>query len=173
MSSKQWPPLPLTKVFKLAMIQKERIQRGRIDDEFIRLSITGSIDDILQRKIPVEIEGIFTKCGDKRKFVLIEGAPGSGKSTLALHICQEWAEGKLFQDYDVVILVRLRDPLIREAKTVADLLPCADEAMAKEAETAMKAQFGRGVLWVLDGWDELPSDHSTIQCSVSVLRGNN
>ena len=158
MSSTQWPPLPLTKVFKLAMIQKERIQRGRIDDEFIRLSITGSIDDILQCKIPVEIENIFTKCGDKRKSVLIEGAPGSGKSTLALHICQEWAKGKLFQEYVVVILVRLKDPHIREAKTVADLLPCADEAMAKEAETAMKAQFGRGVLWVLDGWDELPSD---------------
>ena len=31
-------------------------------------------------------------------------------------------------------------------------------AMAKEAETVMKAEFGRGVLWVLDGWDELPCD---------------
>ena len=114
-------------------------------------------------KFQLKLRVFFTKCGDKRKFVLIEGAPGSGKSTLALHICQEWAEGKLFQDYDVVILVRLRDPLIREAKIVADLLPCADEAMAKEAETVMKAQFGRGVLWVLDGWDELPSDLDIIK----------
>ena len=158
MSSTQWPPLPLTKVFKLAMIQKERIQRGQINDDFIRLSITGKVDDILLRKTPVDIKNIFTNCGDQRRLVLIEGAPGSGKSTLALHICQEWAEGKLFQEYEAVILVRLRDPHIREAKTVADLLPCADEAMAKEAETAMKAQFGKGVPWVLDGWDELPSD---------------
>ena len=162
-SSTKWPPVPITKVFKLAMIQKKRIQRGRIDDDFIRLSITGKIDDILQRKTPVDIENIFTNCGDRRKFVLIEGAPGSGKSTLALHICQEWAQGKLFQEYDAVILVRLRDPFIREAKTVADLLPCADEAMAKEAEIAIKVQFGRGVLWVLDGWDELPSDLPIIQ----------
>ena len=139
------------------MIQKEKIQRGDIDIDFIRLSITGKVDDILQCKTPIDIQNIFSNCCNKR-CVLIEGAPGSGKSTLALHICQEWAEGKLFQDNNVVILVRLRDPLIREAKTVADLLPCADEAMAKEAETAMKAQFGRGVLWVLDGWDELPSD---------------
>ena len=157
-SSTQWPPVQTMKVFKLAMIQKERIQRGRINDDFIRMSITGKVDDILQHKTPIDIENIFTNCGDKRRFVLIEGAPGSGKSTLALHICQEWAKGKLFQEYDIVILVRLKDPHIREAKTVADLLPCADEAMAKEAETAMKAQFGRGVLWVLDGWDELPSD---------------
>ena len=112
----------------------------------------------MQRYTQVDIENIFTSCGDERRLVLIEGAPGSGKSTLALHICQEWAEGKLFQEYVVVILVKLRDPLIREAKTVADLLPCADEAMAKEAGIAMKAQFCRGVLWVLDGWDELPSD---------------
>ena len=69
-----------------------------------------------------------------------------------------WAEGKLFQEYDIVVLVRLRDPLIGKAKTVADLLPCVDKAMASEAETAIKAQNGAGVLWVLDGWDELPSD---------------
>ena len=159
MPSTQWPPVPTAKIFKLAMIQKETIQRGKIDDEFIRLSITGKVDDILQWKTPVDIESIFANCGDKRKLVLIEGAPGSGKSTLALHICQEWAEGKLFQEYDVVILVKLRDPLIREAKTVADLLPCADDEMAKTAaETEMKVDYGRGVLWVLDGWDELPYD---------------
>ena len=140
------------------MIRKEKIQRGRVDDEFIRLTITGKVDDILQKKTPVDLENIFSDCDRKRKVVLLEGAPGSGKSTLCLHICQEWAEGKLFQEYDIVVLVRLRDPLIGKAKTVADLLPCVDETMANEAETAIKAQYGAGVLWVLDGWDELPSD---------------
>ena len=157
-SSTQWPPLPVNNVFKLAMIRKEKIQRGRVDDEFIRLTITGKVDDILQKKTPVDLENIFSDCDRKRKVVLLEGAPGSGKSTLTLHICQEWAEGKLFQEYDIVVLVRLRDPLIGKAKTVADLLPCVDETMANKAETAIKAQYGAGVLWVLDGWDELPSD---------------
>ena len=140
------------------MIKKEEIQRGRIEDAFIRLTITGKVDDILHKKTPVNLENIFSDCDRKRKLVLIEGAPGSGKSTLCLHICQEWAEGKLFQEYDIVVLVRLRDPLIGKAKTVADVLPCVDDAMANEAETAIKAQYGAGVLWVLDGWDELPSD---------------
>ena len=140
------------------MIRKEEIQRGVIDDEFIRLTITGKVDDILQKKTPIDLENIFSDCDRKRKLVLVEGAPGSGKSTLTLHICQEWAEGKLFQEYDIVVLVRLRDPLIGKAKTVADLLPCVDDVMANEAETAIKAQYGAGVLWVLDGWDELPSD---------------
>ena len=90
--------------------------------------------------------------------MLIEGAPGSGKSTLALHICQEWAEGKLFQEFDIAILVRLRDPLVRDAKTIADILPCVDRTMANEQDTVIKSLYGKGVLWVLDGWDEFPSD---------------
>ena len=157
-SATQWPPVPTNKVFKLAMIQKEKIQRGRIDDEFVRLSITGKIDDILLQKTPVNLTNIFSEIGNRRNFVLIEGAPGSGKSTLALHICQEWAEGKLFQEFDIAILVKLRDPLVREAITISDLLPCTNKAMANETETAIMSLYGKGVLWVLDGWDELPSD---------------
>ena len=120
----QWPPVSTKTIFKLAMIQKEKIQRGRIDDEFFRLSITGKIDDILLQKTPVDLINIFSEIIDRRNFVLIEGAPGSGKSTLALHICQEWAKGKLFQELDIAILVKLRDPLVREAITIADILPC-------------------------------------------------
>ena len=156
--SSQWPPIPVTKVFKLAMIQEEKIQRGSIDDEFIRLSITGKVDDILNQKTPIKLENIFSGCNQKRKLVLLEGAPGSGKSTLALHICQAWAEGTMFQEYNAVILVRLRDPFIRNASNIADLLPCIDKEMAIKTEIALKVQFGRGVLWVLDGWDELPSN---------------
>ena len=140
------------------MIKKEKIQRGRIDDDFVRLSITGKVDDILQQKTQVDLNNIFSDCCDNRKIVLLEGAPGSGKSTLALHICQEWADGKLFQEYSVVVLVRLRDPLIKNAKRVADLLPCIDQEMADNVQTAIKDKQGEGVLWVLDGWDELPSD---------------
>ena len=140
------------------MIKKEKIQRGRIDDDFVRLSITGKVDDILQQKTPVDLENIFSDCGENRKIILLEGAPGSGKSTLALHICQEWADRKLFQEYSVVVLVRLRDPLIRKVKRVRDLLPCVNQEMANEVETAIETKLGEGVLWVLDGWDELPSD---------------
>ena len=157
-SATQWPPVPTKKILKLAMIQREEIQRGRIDDEFVRLTITGKIDDILLKKTPVNLTNIFSEIEDTRNFVLIEGAPGSGKSTLALHICREWAKGKLFQEFDIAILVRLRDPLVREAKTITDILPCIDMAMANETEAVIKSLYGKGVLWVLDGWDELPSD---------------
>ena len=130
---------------------------GKIDDEYVKQTITGKIDDILLQKTPVELKNIFLEVS-QRKFVLIEGARGSGKSTLALHICQEWAEGKLFQEFDIAILVRLRDPLIRDVKMIADILPCVDRTMANEQDTVIKSLYGKGVLWVLDGCDELPSD---------------
>ena len=154
----QWPPIPTTKVIKLAMIKKEKIQRGRIDDEFVRMSITGKVDDILHSKTPVDLENIISEREKIRNLILIEGAPGSGKSTLSLHICQEWGKGQLFQQYDVVILVKLRDPLVQTAKCVADLLPCVDNAMTDQVEEEIKSNYGKGMLWVLDGWDELPSD---------------
>ncbi len=157
-STTQWPPNPTNKVIKLAMIQKENIQRGKLDDEFARHTITGKIDDILLYKTPVKLADIFFQVDEGRKFVLIEGAPGSGKSTLALHICQEWGKEKLFQEFDIAILVRLRDPLIRNAKTIADLLPCPDKVIANEIDSVIKSLNGKGILWVLDGWDELPSN---------------
>ena len=140
------------------MIKKEKIQRGRIDDDFVRLSITGKVDDILQQKTRVDLENIFSDCDENRKIILLEGAPGSGKSTLALHICQEWADGKLFQEYNVVVLVRLRDPLIKMAKSIEDILPCRNSTMALEVGADIMATDGERTLWVLDGWDELPSD---------------
>ena len=158
LSSPQWPPIPTKRIFKLAMIQKDTIQRGTVDHEFVQLSITGKVDDILQHKTPIEIDNIFSKCETEQKFVLIEGAPGSGKSTLAMHICREWAEGRLFREYMVVVLIRLRDPHIKKAKTIADLLLCTSRAMADETEAILVSIFGKGMLWLLDGWDELPSN---------------
>lgn len=142
------------------MIQKEDIERGQIDENHVRRTITGKIDNVLQENPPVVLNNIFhlNECTCHKKFVLIEGAPGSGKSTLALHICQEWVKEKLFQEFNIVVLVRLRDPLIKKAKSIIDLLPCRNRAMAEEVGAEMLATDGRDILLVLDGWDELPSD---------------
>ena len=92
----------------------------------------------------------------ERKVILIDGAPGSGKSTLTVHICRQWGRGELFNEFIVVILVQLRDPKVQSAQSIADLLPSKDRAMAERAATEIIAIEGSGVLWILDGWDELP-----------------
>ena len=156
-TSNKWLPSPTQKFIKLAIIKKERIRRGKIDDDFVQKSIRGQIDDILLEKSPIKLEEIFSKIEGERKVILIDGAPGSGKTSLTVHVCQRWSRGELFKEFTVVILVQLRDPAVQCAKSIADLLPSRDDQMAEEVARAITASDGRGVLWVLDGFDELPS----------------
>ena len=149
-------PSPTKKIFRLAMIQRERVQQGQIDDRFVRMSISGKVDDILHAKIPVELKDILRSTFHGSEIVLVEGAPGSGKSTFTIHICKKWGRGELLEQFLVVILVQLRDPAVQRAKSIADLLPCQDVAVAQEYDSEIIATNGRGILWVLDGWDELP-----------------
>ena len=115
------------------------------------------MDDILLKKSPIELEKLFMNIEGERKVILIDGAPGSGKSTLTVHICQRWSRGELFQEFTIVILVQLRDPAVQSAQSIANLIPCPDIESAQQVASAIKANLGRGILWVLDGWDELPS----------------
>ena len=155
-TSNKWLPSPTQKFINLAIIKKERIQRGKIDSDFVQKSIRGQIDDILLEKSPIKLEEIFSKIEGERKVILIDGAPGSGKTSLTVHVCQRWSRGELFEEFTVVILVQLRDPAVQSAKSIADLLPSRDDQMAEEVARAITASDGRGILWVLDGFDELP-----------------
>ena len=155
-ASKKWLPSPTKQFFNLAIIKKERFHHGKINDEFVLKSIRGQIDDILLAKSPIDLKNIFRNIEGERKVILIDGAPGSGKSTLAIHITQGWSKGELFQEFTIVILVQLRDPAVQSAKSIADLLPCPDIETAQQVASAIKAGNGRGILWVMDGWDELP-----------------
>lgn len=157
----QWPPSVTEKVFQLAMIMAEEVKRMKIniEDEFVRETITGKVDDILKRKVPIELKNIFVniKEGEQRK-VLIEGAPGCGKSTLSLYICHEWTKGNLFQEYSQVILVQLRELTVQNAKRIADLLPRRDNTMGHDLEKAINSCDGKDILFIFDGWDELPTN---------------
>ena len=70
---------------------------------------------------------------------------------------------KLFQVYKIVILVILRDPEVKNATSIIDLLPSRNTRMAEKALEEITNIDGQGVLWVLDGWDEvsgfLPHNH--------------
>ena len=158
LSDDQWPPSATRRVFNLAMIKTTEVRRGQIEDEYVRQTITGKMDDILYEKEPIELKDILQKSEQKRKVVLLEGAPGCGKSTLSVFIAQQWGEGKLFTEYQLVILIRLRDPAVQEAKCIADLIPSPDSSTAQEIETKILANNCRDVLFILDGWDELPSN---------------
>ena len=141
----------------LAMIQGHNIRYGPIDDDMVRLMLQGRVNDILYQKTPVKVEDIFKMDKAKRKVILIEGSPGSGKSTLAWYICQQRQSGKLFQDFRAVVFIQLRDPAVQSARSVEDILPAESRSQAARVVGELQACRGQGILWVMDGWDELPS----------------
>ncbi len=132
-SSDQWPPAVTKKFFRLAMIKSATVRKGDIENSFIEMTITGKVDNILREKYPIQLEEIFKETERQRKLakengkvILLEGAPGCGKSTLSVYICQQWEKGQLFGQFKLVIFVRLRDPAVKNAKGLADLLPCSN-----------------------------------------------
>ena len=135
--SLEWPPAMTEKVFELSLIEKGAPPSSS--------------------RSPIKLKNILN-CGGRRQVVLIEGVPGSGKTTLSQYICKSWSNGELFQEYEVIILVQVRDPALHSAKTIADLLPCRDTVMADRAAAEITANDGKGVLWIFEGWDELPKD---------------
>ena len=155
-SSNQWPPSATHKFFRLAMIKTETVKREHIDDKFVRMTITGKVDDILHQKYPIKLKNIFQETPDQRKVVLLEGAPGCGKSTLSVYISQQWEKGQLFNQFQLVIFIPLRDPAVQNAKGLADLLPCPDIKTAQLLAGIMMKMKCQDVLFILDGWDELP-----------------
>ena len=162
----QWPPAATKKYFRLAMIKSATVRRGYIDDSYVQMTITGKVDDILREKYPIQLESIFKETDlqqqvskedvHQRKVILLEGAPGCGKSTLSVYICQQWEKGQLFKQYKLVILVRLRDPAVKNAEGLADLLPCSNARTAQLLAGVMMEMKCKDVLFILDGWDELP-----------------
>ena len=91
------PPSTTNTIFRLTLIKTTQVRRGELDVQMSNNNV----------KHQIELENIFEDTSNKRKVVLIEGAPGSGKSTLCVHICQEWENNQLFREFTLVILIQL------------------------------------------------------------------
>ena len=140
---------------ELAVISKKDITRKQAD-EFTRKSLHGLTEEILREKAPIALDHILKPREDGRQVrcVLVEGAPGIGKSTLAWEVCHKWEEFESVKQYELVVLLRLREKKAQEARFLGDLLPCDATTNMKELLAAIGE--GEGMLIVCDGFDELP-----------------
>ena len=95
------------------------------------------------------------------KLVVISGAPGVGKSTLAKKLCKDISNENSNYRYNLVLLVQLRDLIkfkdIGEPFTLYYLLQLFTQSIQEASQLAMEVQAsdGKGVLLILDGYDEL------------------
>ena len=99
------------------------------------------------------------------KIILIEGNPGAGKTTFTFQICKEWAEGKLLKE-DFVFWVPLR-----HYKSVTSPSELFDNLGYPEMMSYAQQNNGKGLVLILDGWDELPNHLQTTSLFRDIIFG--
>ena len=152
----KWPQVKSKKYINLALIEKEDITKPEAV-QFTRATIHGNIDDIKMSKRATDI-GQIAKLPDRSqpKCILVEGAPGVGKSTFAWNLCSKWGKGKLLQQYQLLVLLRLRDKSVRAAEKISDLFQYHNHQIQQAAVEEIQRTGGKGVLLLFEGYDELP-----------------
>ena len=85
------------------------------------------------------------------KISLIEGDPGAGKTTFTFRVCKNWAEDKLLKE-DLVMWIPLRH--FKSVTTTSELF---NKLGYPELMGYAQQYSGKGLVLMLDGWDELPN----------------
>ena len=139
-------------------------------DDYIGHILLGNIIEILENRKKISMEQILEaeEGQNKPRLVLIEGAPGIGKSTLAWELCMKWEEFACMRQYSLVILLRLREEEVQSIANVSQLFKSEDkEILAKEVSDSQ----GRGMLFILDGFDELPKQLQQKGFLLNLIKG--
>ena len=109
--------------------------------------------DLVKTSTPAD-----TSVNEKGIRVLIDGAPGVGKTSLARKACKEWANGKLWPEYNLVVYLPLKDSATASATELWQLFETDSQETSQGIAKEIARVRGNGVLFILDGWDEL-SEH--------------
>ena len=136
--------------------QQKRFVEAVCDPEGVDKVLTVVKGKVEYKDLPAMIK--------RYKLLVLSGAPGVGKSTLARKLCQELSKGLKQHDYCLVLLVELRNLIAYNGRPddfeTTHLLEhfsglmcdgCTPEMVAK----ALRRESGKGVLLILDGFDEL------------------
>ena len=136
------------KLVRLELVERERLQpseqRGSGDNRVIRT--------------PLAYADLFkVESGKKEvKTILIDGDAGIGKSTFCTSISEKWANGEIFQEFELVLLLPLREQEVASAGSLLDLLKVLHPSnkiceLVKEYFEEDEGKF----LVIADGWDEV------------------
>ena len=111
--------------------------------------------------------------GERASCIIVEGIPGIGKSTFSWHFGVCWSQKEILHGYHLVVLLRLRDESVQNAKDISDLFRYKGQAPQEHEAVVdwIRSQDGDGVMMVLDGYDELSSHLQTSSIFADIIRG--
>lgn len=158
-----WPPTLGGQFIRLALIKQGRTTKDfsygsvlETQEDYVR----GNYDKILERKKEISqeemLKPVLCEGGTEIQLrMLIDGAPGVGKTTLSRFIVKKWAEGKVLQNFWLILLLHLREADISKAKEVGVFFSHYHAEIQEQVIRFVKERNGRGVLLFFDGFDEL------------------
>ena len=154
----QWPPVKEHIYVDLALIKSNNRPLVNDPNSFTRETIRGSVDDIYLQKDAISFDQVFVK-SKGREIVLIDGRPGCGKTTLITKVTKDWAEGKILQNFELFLLVVLRQFRDTKKLTLRDILgDYFDDNTSAMVEHVIRKTDGTGVCIAFDGLDEYSSE---------------
>ena len=166
---KQWPPCHSDKLVKLELVEREKgegysakQQRGREDrygDKEDKDKNKDKNKDKAVKRTPLAYGDLFKVESGKRpvRRVLVEGDAGIGKTTLCIAVSEDWANKKLFQQFELVLHLPLRMKAVTSACSLPKLLQLLHscEEVCDSVASFLKKSEGKSMLIIADGWDEL------------------
>ena len=142
----QWLILHSNKLVRLQLVQKKKgescsAQRGR--------------EDKTDKRTPLAYGDLFK--GDRVRKVLVEGDAGIGKTTLSISLSEDWAREELFQEFELVLLLSLRQKEVASAGSLRELLKLfhSSQSVCESVTSYLEEEEAENVLVIADGWDEL------------------
>ncbi len=164
----EWPPSFNVKYINLMLVKQKKMPPTRIRAEkSVKLITEGDIEHIDGQRLALSdimISG--------QRFVLINGAPGVGKTRLTMQLRREWANKQLLNNFCMVLYIPLRDPIARLSENIDELLDYFEENCNDSDRKLIRKGHGKGVLFILDGWDELrPSCREENRFFPRLIRG--
>lgn len=149
---KQWPPVCHNNKF----IRLQLVMRGK-GESYFSSQQRGRVGNL--KRTPMAYHDLF---GDRDKteqpvrIILVEGDAGIGKTTLCTSLSEDWANGKLLSQFELLLLLPLRHKSA-SVSSFSDLLHLwyRNEDVCVSVASYIEEKEGEGVLIIADGWDEL------------------
>ena len=159
----------------LVLVHRDKNENDSVPIQQQKLLFLGNVDKLREKDISIKMEEIGSLDGGKTAahFVLIEGDPGIGKSTLCWQLCRLWrAKGnKLQHEWDLMVIIELRDEDARKASNLYELLYHPDDNTRQAIARDIEKREGKGLLLFFDGYDELSgSQHNEFLVIHKILK---
>ena len=141
------------------------VMRNQPANKYDKLDSYSKIHEKLDtNKVTKEIEELLAPLekGEEGIFVLIEGAPGIGKSVLLNKIAYRWGKKELLQNYELVLLLCLRDPSLYEIRSINDIINLIYKGdkispeVVNMCSSYLLKNGGKSIALLMDGYDEYP-----------------